>query len=138
MDRCAQPNRGSRARNPGTPRFWSGEVALRRSDRQCHRPSTRERREELLPIDNGSGCRGNPPSRSDRDGRREASERELRVIGTLGVLAVSAERGLLDLPEVIDRLRATKFRASPRPLTALVERYGKRSSRSKSKKSHKD
>jgi predicted nucleic acid-binding protein len=74
----------------------------------------------------------------DRDGRREAGERELRVIGTLGVLAVSAERGLLDLPEVIDRLRATTFRASPRLLTTLVERYGQKSSRSKSKESHDD
>jgi predicted nucleic acid-binding protein len=74
----------------------------------------------------------------DRDGRREASQRELLVIGTLGVLAVSAERGLLDLADVIDRLRATTFRASPRLLTALVERYGQKSSSSDLKKSHND
>ena len=73
----------------------------------------------------------------DRDGRREANRRQLLVIGTLGVLAASAERDLLDLPEVIERLRTTTFRASPRILTALVERYQKGSS-SQSKERQKD
>jgi len=66
----------------------------------------------------------------DRDGRREAGERGVPVVGTLGVLALSAERGLLDLAEVFDRLRGTTFRASPRLLTALLQRYGDKSSRS--------
>jgi predicted nucleic acid-binding protein len=73
----------------------------------------------------------------DRDGRREANRRELSVVGTLGVLAASAERDLLDLPEVIERLRTTTFRASPRILTALLERFEKGSS-SESKKRRKD
>lgn len=73
----------------------------------------------------------------DRDGRRKASRRKLPVIGTLGVLAASAERGLLDLPEVIERLRTTTFRASPQLLTALLERFEKGSS-SKPKKRRKD
>ena len=36
----------------------------------------------------------------DRQGRREAKRRNLRVIGTLGVLAEAAAKGLIDLPRV--------------------------------------
>jgi len=64
----------------------------------------------------------------DRDGRTEATRRDLRVIGTLGVLAAAAEKELLDLPEVIERLRRTTFRASPELFGALLERFEKSSS----------
>ena len=74
----------------------------------------------------------------DRDGRREAGERDLPVVGTLGVLALSADRGLLDLAEVFDRLRGTTFRASPRLLTGLLRRYGHKGPRSESKQEGKD
>jgi len=59
----------------------------------------------------------------DRDGRREAQRRELRVIGTLGVLAAAAEKRLLNLPQAVDRLKATTFRASPRLYEALLKRF---------------
>jgi predicted nucleic acid-binding protein len=45
----------------------------------------------------------------DEDGRIEAERRALTVIGTLGVLERAAERGLLDLPPALTRLRATNF-----------------------------
>jgi predicted nucleic acid-binding protein len=45
----------------------------------------------------------------DEDGRIEAERRALTVIGTLGVLERAAERGLLDLPSALTRLRATNF-----------------------------
>jgi predicted nucleic acid-binding protein len=56
----------------------------------------------------------------DRDGRREASRRRLRVIGTLAVLVDAAERGLLELPEAFRRLQQTTFRASPRLFESLL------------------
>src|SRR6266850_3697141 len=45
----------------------------------------------------------------ERRGRQEAEKRGLRVIGTLGVLVVAHERGLVDLTAAIDRLRQTTF-----------------------------
>jgi predicted nucleic acid-binding protein len=45
----------------------------------------------------------------DEDGRIEAERRAMAVIGTLGVLERAAERGLLDLPSALTRLRATNF-----------------------------
>lgn len=42
-------------------------------------------------------------------GRSEARRRSLRVTGTLGVLRAAAEANLLDVREVLDRLRATSF-----------------------------
>ena len=45
----------------------------------------------------------------DAAGRAEAKRRSLRVTGTLGVLRVAAERGLVNVPELIVRLKATNF-----------------------------
>ena len=42
-------------------------------------------------------------------GRAEAKRRNLRVTGTLRVLRAGAEQGLVNVPEVIERLKATTF-----------------------------
>jgi predicted nucleic acid-binding protein len=42
-------------------------------------------------------------------GRAEARRRRLRVTGTLGILRIAAEKGLIDVPEVLARLRDTTF-----------------------------
>jgi predicted nucleic acid-binding protein len=42
-------------------------------------------------------------------GRAEARRRKLRVTGTVGVLRVAAEMGLVDVPDVLRRLEATNF-----------------------------
>lgn len=47
-------------------------------------------------------------------GRRTARERGLRVSGTLGVIALGANRGLVNKSDALRRLRRTNFRASPR------------------------
>jgi predicted nucleic acid-binding protein len=44
--------------------------------------------------------------------RAFAVERGLQVAGTLGVLCDAADAGLLILPDALDRLRRTNFRAS--------------------------
>lgn len=62
----------------------------------------------------------------DKDGRLEASRRNLTVVGTLGILDRAAERGLLDLPDVLARLEQTSFRATPMLLKSLLERDAKR------------
>ena len=48
----------------------------------------------------------------ERSGREAASDRGLHVAGTLAVLGMAAERKLIDLTAAIEKLRATKFRAS--------------------------
>lgn len=57
----------------------------------------------------------------EKSARRAAAERGLRITGTLGVLGAGAERGLVDLPVAIDRLRKTNFRCSPALLKATLD-----------------
>jgi len=45
----------------------------------------------------------------DARGRAEAHRRHLTVTGTLGVLRTAAERGLIDVRDVLARLRTTSF-----------------------------
>lgn len=61
----------------------------------------------------------------DEKAAREVAEaRGLRVTGTLGVLDVAAEEGLIaDLPAAVRRLQETSFRASPDLLRWLLERH---------------
>ena len=56
----------------------------------------------------------------ERHGRKEAENRGLKPIGTLGVLVVAHERGLTDLSSAIDALRQTSFHASPKLLASIV------------------
>lgn len=59
----------------------------------------------------------------DLDGRREAVRRRIFIIGTLGVLERAAERDLVDLRSVADRLmRSTDFRIDPRLIEAALAR----------------
>jgi predicted nucleic acid-binding protein len=45
----------------------------------------------------------------DLDGREEAEHHGLAVMGTLRVLELAAERGLIDFPTAITKLQATSF-----------------------------
>jgi predicted nucleic acid-binding protein len=42
-------------------------------------------------------------------GRAEARRRHLRVTGTLGVLRAGAEQGVIDVPDLMERLKRTTF-----------------------------
>ncbi len=59
----------------------------------------------------------------ERHGRNEAEKRQIKVIGTLGILAIAHEEGLLDLRQALARLRQTTFHVSPRLLTVILQRY---------------
>jgi predicted nucleic acid-binding protein len=56
-------------------------------------------------------------------GRAEARRRNLRVTGTLGVLRAAAELGLVDVPGLIVRIKATSFYADDALLTAVFGRW---------------
>lgn len=49
----------------------------------------------------------------DSHARRAATERNLKVVGTLAVLAEAASRGLLEFEEALDRLGRTTFYVGP-------------------------
>jgi predicted nucleic acid-binding protein len=57
----------------------------------------------------------------ERKARQIALERGLSVTGLLGILTVAAERDLVGLPEIINRLRQTSFRANPKLLALLLD-----------------
>jgi predicted nucleic acid-binding protein len=53
-------------------------------------------------------------------GRREAKQRQIRFMGTLGVLDKAAALGLIDLPLAIERLMQTNFYVTPSLLKTLL------------------
>ena len=58
----------------------------------------------------------------DHRGRREAEALRCVAVGTLGVLANAADRGLVELPLALERLRATNFRADNRLIEQILNR----------------
>lgn len=64
----------------------------------------------------------------ERAARHVATQRNLVVIGTLGVLAEAADHALIDFSEAVARLEQTSFYVSPEVLNPLLQRYGKKPS----------
>ena len=62
----------------------------------------------------------------ERDGAAAARARNLKVVGTLGVLDVAAARGWIDLPAMFSRLRQTTFRSPQRLMATMLEQDAKR------------
>ena len=58
----------------------------------------------------------------DRAGRSAAIHCGLAVIGTIGLLEQAAARGLLQLPDTMERLRKTNARLHPELIRAALER----------------
>ena len=56
-------------------------------------------------------------------GRAEARRRSLRVTGTLGVLRAAAEAGLLDVRNVVSRLKATNFYVDDALLRVVFDKW---------------
>jgi predicted nucleic acid-binding protein len=65
----------------------------------------------------------------DSDGRALAESLGLKVAGTLAVLRDAAMEGLVDLKKVLDDLRQTTFRASPKLYDQMLEEYANREPR---------
>jgi predicted nucleic acid-binding protein len=58
----------------------------------------------------------------DRAGRSAAIHCGLAVIGTIGLLEQAAARGLLELPDAMERLRQTNARLDPELIRTALER----------------
>jgi predicted nucleic acid-binding protein len=59
----------------------------------------------------------------DRDAVAVARSMGFAVTGTLGVLDLAARRGLVQLPDAVERLRNTSFRCRPDVFDALLARH---------------
>jgi len=59
----------------------------------------------------------------ERKGVTVARGMGLRVTGTLGVLDIAAQRGLVDFAQAADRLRRTSFRISGALLDSLLRKH---------------
>jgi predicted nucleic acid-binding protein len=62
----------------------------------------------------------------EREGFRAAMRRGLRATGTLGVLDLAAERGLVDFTTAISDLERTSFRLPAALLKILVAKHKNR------------
>jgi predicted nucleic acid-binding protein len=60
----------------------------------------------------------------ERKGAAVALNKGFEVTGTLGVLDLAAERGLVDLVDALDRLKRTNFRYRPELFDALLKKHG--------------
>lgn len=58
----------------------------------------------------------------EREARREATQRGLLAIGTIGILEQAAAKNLLDLPSTLARLAKTNFRIDPRYIEDALRR----------------
>lgn len=57
----------------------------------------------------------------ERAGREQARKRGIFIIGTLGILNSAAEKGLLDLPDALEKIQQTSFRASEKLIADLLK-----------------
>ena len=60
---------------------------------------------------------------NDRRGVLAAERQGIRVTGTLSVLDIAADRGLIDFAEAIQRLETTTFRKPFSLLQALLDKH---------------
>jgi len=65
----------------------------------------------------------------EREGRDRALALNLRVSGTVGVLELAAERGLVDLSDAFAKLRRTNFRIAPQTMREALEQDAHRRTR---------
>jgi predicted nucleic acid-binding protein len=56
-------------------------------------------------------------------GRAEARRRQIRVTGTFGVIRAAAENGLINVPDVLRRLKDTNFYVDEALIDAVFERW---------------
>jgi predicted nucleic acid-binding protein len=61
----------------------------------------------------------------ERKGAAVARNKGFAVTGTLGVLELAADRGLLDLADALSRLKGTSFRCRQEVIEALLARHKK-------------
>jgi predicted nucleic acid-binding protein len=59
-------------------------------------------------------------------GRRAAVQRQIPIVGILGILDAAAALGWVNLTDVLGRLQGTSFRITPDVIASLLERDSRR------------
>jgi predicted nucleic acid-binding protein len=59
----------------------------------------------------------------ERAARQEAQQRGLSVMGLIGILNEAATRGWINVAASVERLRQTRFRATPQLFKELLDRH---------------
>ncbi len=85
-------------------------------------PTLRLGRGEVEALSLASEMKADAVLIDERKGAQAAAALGLLVTGTLGVLQLAGERGLVSLPDAIGALRATTFRVSDELLAAVLGR----------------
>ena len=109
--------------SPSAPTADPDLERLGAGEREAIQYAFEHRADALLLIDEGKG-------------RREATRRQIRIIGTLGILKLAAERDLLNLPAAIERLTKTTFHVTPALLRRLLERRAERKPPQRPRRKH--
>jgi len=99
-----------------------GWVEIRQADLSLFTPLRSLGRGETEAISLALELKAEAILMDERTGSREAMRVGLLVLPTLTILETASAKGLLDLPEAIDRLSKTSFRASPKLLREVLER----------------
>jgi predicted nucleic acid-binding protein len=63
----------------------------------------------------------------ERKGAKAARSQGFRVTGTLGLLEMAAQAGLVDFGQAAERLRRTTFRSPDALIQLMLKRHGKKS-----------
>lgn len=105
-------------------------LEVKQADASLFRPSKRLGDGEREAISLAIELKADAVLIDDRDGTHEARRQSLIAVGTVNLLERAAEKGLLDLPEILDRLSQTSFRLPPSEIIeAMLERDSKRKAR---------
>jgi predicted nucleic acid-binding protein len=115
-------------RQPATPELVRGWIAHRPSWLRVVPPTAGPAPASPVDLDRGEHdaivlalqLKADLVLMDEREGVEEARRLGLIVTGTVGILDLAAERGLIDLVPAIARLRETNFRINPSLLDRLL------------------
>jgi predicted nucleic acid-binding protein len=122
------------AKTPQPVKDWIANAPswfeVKRADTSLFTPSKRIDNGEREAIALAIELKADAVLIDDRDGTQEVRNQSLFAIGTVNILERAAEMNLLDLREMITRLRRTSFRLPPIEIVAaMLERDRKRKAR---------
>jgi predicted nucleic acid-binding protein len=120
LDECCHPGAPDSVNAFGqTPPSWIRGVSLKERSIPDHPRLSRTDLEAVLLARESGGIL----LMDDAEGRREATSSGVVCMGTLGILAAAAERGLLSFAEAAEQLQKTNIRLPDSVLEEYLKRF---------------
>lgn len=114
------------AKTPPTIKAWMQSppnwIEIRQADLSLFAPQCPLGRGETEAIALALELKADAILMDERAGTAEAVRAGLLILPTLSILEAAAARSLIDLPEAINHLSKTSFRASPKLFQEILER----------------